>query len=58
LSPANLSAIKKGGLILEHVLKKLIGIFYQNMLQLFDSERFLFDQTSLSLGQALYSMLR
>jgi hypothetical protein len=29
---------------LERVLKKLTGFFDQNMLQLFDSERFLFDQ--------------
>jgi hypothetical protein len=38
---------------LEHVPKKLIGFFDQNMLQLSEFERFLFDQMSPSDREAL-----
>jgi len=38
---------------LEHVPKKLLDFFDQNMLQLFESERFLFDQMISSDQEAL-----
>jgi len=38
---------------LEHVPKKLLDFFDQNMLEFFESERFLFDQMSPSDREAL-----
>jgi hypothetical protein len=42
------SSRKSVAMMLEHVPKRLIGFFDQNMLQLFDFERFLFYQMILS----------
>jgi len=42
---------------LTHVPKKLLDSFDSDMLQLFDSERFLFDQVNLSDQEALLRMI-